>query len=890
MPTSDLLLRYAVANTWVDPEQDKQFILVGTRMHRPRGVRGLVKMFARQFALPTPDAIYHVFNAGRFTDLSSLGLLYPNSEFRYDTWMAFSDSMNAQNLMVDLFTAAGEQLTRFNSYFMLTREGAFVFCVQANPKFAMDFRSNQIYLRLYSNFYYRYGQALGEDDFIYCTGHTNITYNQRLAIQAQWVSHNARAGKVLSFVNGYLVENLLLSQTKNGDTVEMVYDGSISEIKHHAVLSLAAFTSTIDSIQKYLIFDSQAAVDDPVRYVDDSDYYVQAFVPTDTTLTTPAVYKGYYLGGITSKIKRQITHRDHSVSASALEYVGLNLKADLEEDYSAFAQSTPLSVNQMQLTVIHRYAGPARTLGFDASRMRDLFWLDAEQRKQAMVGVNSVLPQWRAAALEANEYNTHLKTPFHLLDADNLMIGFGYSAVSSLVGMTPQKTYINSGRAKVDLPDALHFNSTCYEYDANGFLIGSNHHSSGPVYSASVENTLTCDMVEAVYGQATFRPDNRFGFDEITVPQDASWRLYMCRHTSGVPDEVWEDVTDSNRYLLIDNVVHWVDTSVTNQFLCVRTDLKFLEMNLSITPVDGLLYFTLAQEEDLGSGFVSRVLSLPYGHYDLWINGKSAVRGLDYHLDFPRVVVTNRSYLVDPVGETPQNLRIRCYGFCKPDMTPDDVEDTGFIKHGYLSNNNRFDLRQDKVLRIVVDGSLKHRDDIEFSEEHSGAQIAHVDNGKPYQIKDIWVPMTGFSDSLNTYTLRQEALTSDKAVSDYLSTLLPEPDRGNINVIANKHPVVSPFFARITALMKNEVLTDAVCSGLLTDEEIVQYVEPYVYLLQVDPVNSQMRPDLNFCVIYAHPFTSMVAVSTNQMRVLARLVWIYARGLISLSSHFTLSS
>jgi hypothetical protein len=43
--------------------------------------------------------------------------------------------------------------------------------------------------------------------------------------------------------------------------------------------------------------------------------------------------------------------------------------------------------------------------------------------------------------------------------------------------------------------------------------------------------------------------------------------------------------------------------------------------------------------------------------------------------------------------------------------------------HGVLSNNNKYDIRDDKVLRITVDGKLKTRADMIFSEFHSGISV-----------------------------------------------------------------------------------------------------------------------------------------------------------------------
>lgn len=84
----------------------------------------------------------------------------------------------------------------------------------------------------------------------------------------------------------------------------------------------------------------------------------------------------------------------------------------------------------------------------------------------------------------------------------------------------------------------------------------------------------------------------------------------------------------------------------------------------------------------------------------------------------------------------------------------DEIDDFGFVEHGFLSNNNRHDIRDDKVLRITLNGSLKDRNDLQFSEGHDGISIVNSLNGQPYQIKDIIVPLKQLVNE-NTYSLRE---------------------------------------------------------------------------------------------------------------------------------------
>jgi hypothetical protein len=216
-------------------------------------------------------------------------------------------------------------------------------------------------------------------------------------------------------------------------------------------------------------------------------------------------------------------------------------------------------------------------------------------------------------------------------------------------------------------------------------------------------------------------------------------------------------------------------------------------------------------------------------------------------------------------------------------------DDYGFIQHGYLSNNSRFDIRDDKVLRITVDGSYKHRDDVEFSEEHDGVSIVNTKNGKPYQIKDLVVPLKGLTDG-NTYTLRKKSLEIDKRVSDYLTVHLPQPPRGNLMSIPAKYVVVSPFLSRVINAIDNREIPLSVIESNLSDMQLIEVCSPFEYLLQFDPINPDNGFDFDYIKVAPHRYNTVVTLSLTQYRVLTRIVKLYADGLIDLASFVNFSN
>jgi hypothetical protein len=157
--------------------------------------------------------------------------------------------------------------------------------------------------------------------------------------------------------------------------------------------------------------------------------------------------------------------------------------------------------------------------------------------------------------------------------------------------------------------------------------------------------------------------------------------------------------------------------------------------DLAFVPIDGTMRFPLSAMEDRGDGIKNHILLVPYGNIDIFLNGKSLIQGLDYFIDFPEVVITNKAYLTADPNTTEQQIHIRCTGFTTRDVKVADPADISYVMHGALSYNRRYDLRDDAVQRIVVDGRVKLAEQVRFAEELKTRDPLAVTNGKPYVIR-----------------------------------------------------------------------------------------------------------------------------------------------------------
>lgn len=878
------LLQYVTEHTWCDPRQDNQYVFKAAKISPFLGIFNHIDIVGRRVALPEKGKKYHVFQIGTVMP-SMLSLLGTGPSWAENNWRNFSDSMAAQKMVADIFTPNGEVLPRFNSYYCVTKERVLVLCVEDDQKLGFNYTTTLLYLRVYANNFYKAG-VVDEDSVVFATGYKNITSNQRTEIQNTYVEYLAKDGKCLCYINGYRVPNLYIVNINVNDTVELVYDGSVMDFRSYPIAQLRSFLSTKDGVQKYLIHDPSKTVDG-IEYVDDIDFYVKCNYSYMKSGVLHAGTKSYLLSMGSSKNKRQVTHRDYSVSVDGVAAIGNNLKIDIESEHGS-AIAAPILVANMSIDMVVRKTAPERVLAKDASRIFELYKLPQDAVIEAMAGNMSTLPMWTAAALENSDYIKHMATPYEQLSTELLSGAFGYNGISVAVGYTPTEAVDDGSSKTVLLPYQLRENSTVYEYDSDGLYIGNYPHIFGDSHTVSTENRLITQMAEVISGRGTSRPNLKFGTDIIPVTPGCSYRVYRCSIEGGEPNDVWLDITGTNKYEVVDDVLLWLDTADTIRYLAVSCDDTFMQMDIQLQMTGGVLEFDLVQEEDRGAGYVPKVMTIPGGQLDIIMNNYSMIKGIDYFVNFPKIRIVNKNYLKQPCSAELQDIHVRMVGFCSPTMQLDHDEDVGFIQFGTLSNNQKFDIRDDKVLRITVDGKLTTRDQLMFSEETPDIFIASALNGLPYQVKDIIVPMNAYTGNIDTYALRAQSMAVDQQVSDYMTMYTDQPVHDINMIVTGVYTLVSPYFSVILDDMVNGTMTESQCALLTQDTDIMNFFLTYDFLLQMDPLNSTVAGMNKFVKIVVHPHEYTLAVNINQYRVLQRLAFIKSGTRIDISTHVTL--
>lgn len=869
-----VLLGHVIDKIWCSPSQDNQFILAAKRITKDGGNCISTSVMTRRLQLPEPKKYYHVYSVGQVTP-GLLGLLDRSNVWSTGTWVNLTDAVNALPVFCEVYTDKGVRIPLDHVYYQYTIDRAFVFVVEIkrNSNLDIDYNNDQLYFRLYSNAYYDAveSDSLQQNTRVFCkTVKNNADILEIQGIDTQWRSDYP--GCVFSYVNGHLVHAVSMITAKIGDYVETVLDASMKRVIDFPVSDLKVFTSLRDNKLKYLLHYPSAG-SDFIDYLDDIDVYL-------ISKSVSGQYKGRLIHRNVKSILRMVTHRDYSLST---EHVS-NIQHELEN----WLTENNYTVSDFYVRLYIRSSGLFKTLPFESNRISELYKLPDDKIVNALIGANATVPFWTAQNLENSAFVKLLDSKIHELTPELIEEGLGYNAISKILADSPIYSDYANGQSEIfTLPPGLSVNSTLYEYDRSGKLLGWKHHDVGVIH---IPDNPLCKFIEGVIGSGSKQPSVVFGMDDIPINTTYDYRVYMAYGTSDVQTTPWRDITGSNMYTVENGRLRWL-TSDEDYILMVRSNDGFLAYDLELMPISGTLYFTLSEE----SGNLHRAMPVPMGELDIWLNGHLLIRGLDYILDFPNVTIINKTYLVQPAGSLKQKVTVRFTDFAQVDEDGDFLEyhldpvnDYGFIEHGVLSNNNRYDIREDKVITISVKGLLQKASDVIFSEEHDGVSVVNALNGQPYQVKERFIPFLN-STRQKAEVLRVESAARDKVVSDYMSVFLPEPDRSAPSSIQQRHKLYSPFFSHLINDLASGLFNRDQIKVKLTDQVVTEICKPYEFLLKNDPLNEKLGIDYRFVLIHPHQLESTILLDVESYAFMKHVAKLYGKNLISLSGHLNIN-
>lgn len=856
------LLDQAVKRIWSSPRQDTQSITKPKRITNINGTWNHVYASKDKYILPLQNTRFHVYQIGQLYPL--LMGLFP----RQDRWMNLAEVSMQQKMICNVYSNKGIELPRFECWYLATPDRNLLLAVKEQPSIDFDLNTEDLYFRVYTNAYFQANRYNDSNEFIHIESKRITNTNDLADIKTKYeVARVQNMNTPILYVNGRKTNVLNANTVKEGDVVEYFTDSSIYRFVEWRINDLRTFDSLRDLKRKYLLHYHSSNPTTKIDYNDDIDFYI---VRKDPHGVNPATTGFYYHRNQADAI-RNLTHRDYSIT---VPYVTNYMNQETPRYFD------DKSSEGWYVQMYVRHSGWERKLEYTHDRHLELYKLPDEKIVRALLGIESTVPEWRADNLENSDYMRLIGWPDYNIDQKVAEDAFGYNAVSVMVGNTPQKVRDVNGAKVIDLPTGLQRHSSAFEYDRNGKLLGYYNHALGETYTAKESGAA---LVEMIGGYASNYLDESYNQRHVSIKEGFNYRFYRrIKQLSGGGN--WEDVTDTASYIVdkANNRFEWVLDLNEYDVIC-RSDSNILMQEYQEVVRDGLLYFRLNHVASRTGVAQSYGMEIPLGEIEVWLNGYSLVEGIDYFVDFPNVCIVNKYFLDDPNNKV-QRVVVRQFAHPIPGQKRNPVEDTGWVQYGLLSRNNRFDIRDDRVMRVMVGGAFIHRDDLGFSDEDSGVRVRTNLNGRPYCIKDIPVLMRNVVLTQNEYEYRERSRLMDNKISDYMSQYLKDPVIAGVSSTQFLWPLYSPFCSKVIADLRNGSLSTEPLTKHYDDNFVLDYLKSYNYLLKVDPTQDAILYDKEFAIVHPTHLTTVVDLNPWQYKFMERVISLILKGRVDLTS------
>ena len=878
---NNYLTQYALKNIWQSPEQDLQVIVKPARITHRYGVFSSTRVLWRDVKLPIKHKRFHLFQIGQLHPLI-MGL-FPS----YQKWKSLAANCRDETMITNVYDVNGVQLPLETTFYMVTTDKNLIIAVMEPEEntIAIDPGVDDIYFRVYTNAYFNSLRSLPEQRHIDVISKHVQSAADISAFQKQIDKFKSKTGALLTFVNGYLMYPLNLTSIKPGDYVECVYDASIREVVDWKVNELGNFNSKLDTRRKYLLtLDENKYPAPTIHYHDDVDFYVvQHRGKGEKDITNN--YKGAFYHRNAPCNVRQVTHSAYSTDVQA---------------YNSILRGSPDFFDQNEekyFKAFIRFSGFERPLVFEANRIHELYkgmrlrQYDNKKIERLMLGIDATIDEWRAENLENSMYTyiMGMKEDIREVTLEKVEEALGYNAITKVTLDTPLKTELISKQKAVRVPYGFTKRSTGFEYDKDGLLLNWHLHYEQIIYPCRSDKA---DLVELLPNYYDDTIDEHYGtmYRKIIEP-DVDYRFYKCQLYNGIPDNNWVDITETGEYVAeVGKPLVWL--LQPHEYGMVRSNKVGLAYRFKLRPQAGIFRFNISHYTYREDAKVKQVMQIPMGDLDIFLNGHSLIEGVDYNLRFPEVVIFNKRFLKNTVTRE-QEIVVRYSGFKEDRRQTNDISiDKGFVDHGRLSDNGRFDIRDDKVVRIVVAGSVYHPSELKYDETDPAVVEVNELNGSPYLIRDVILPLRNLTKA-GTIELRDKARDTDKRISDIYTKIYPSIDTNVPNTITSKYPLYSPFITAIANDLKTGFLSDPRIINMDRDysrNTMDEILESYLPLLRFDPIEIDNEIDGRYVEIHPNSVDTVVELNAYQYRFLELVVKHYCRGLVKLSHFFTISS
>lgn len=837
---SDFLQYYATRNVWSAPFQDNQVIVELTRMSFPTGVKGHTDVWWDDITLPDKSSEWTIYNFGQNTPWRTS---FPAKQMK---WVPLAAWGEESKTLFDLYNINGKRVPTYQAFVLLTPDLGYILAVRMDQKY-YDLINDKLFLRTYHNGFWKSDRS---ELYPYTVEYGGGRVMQQ-AILREYIADikylRKFPGIVNVYHNGRWVDNITMDSVKIGDYVEYVHDGAVSSIIDFKVANLRDFYSELDKVKKYLLHPPKEK-DPTIRFVDDVDIYLYRRNGTGM--------EGRYFSRWRVDSMRMVTHADYSIPVTEVEA------------YTKHPNDKWVDIKDLYIRLHIRDSGYKRPLVDEFMHLKELYRLSDSEISRSLLGIDATLDEWYAPNLEKSYYTEVMRKWWPPFDYIKLLHMFGYDALAKLISDSPRRAENVSGVLSIKLSEAQRGDATIFEYDADGLYLGNYYHSLGEYYHCHNPN---CAFGEIYLGKGDKVLDWIPGNDDVTLQSGRMYRFYFCRKSKDVPTLSYEEAVEGKNYLIDNGVVKWIHRATAYEGL-VWSDKRFLINEVKWLSNSGVYRLQINHSKTNATP-----LPIPTETLGLIINGRQAIEGVDYYVQWPEITVVSK----DLISTTTENkFVITGQGMIRGNIrqTPKDV---GFIFQGIASVNKRFDLRDGRVMRYIVDGKVKFREDVYFAEDYPNDNKPLSPNGAIYQSSPMYVPIRDLTYQ-QMDELRAEQEEFNNRLEDFLTLRYPQPELEGPNPIDRRHIVYSPLLTQIVFDMKEGSLTPPVVPENV--EDLRRKFKDYEQWLSTEPTTVGVNQQ--YVIIVAHPYDDMIEVTQLEYRFLSQIVKLYLKDGIDLNTHF----
>jgi hypothetical protein len=845
----------AMSEIWCNPFMDRASIIQPQRIAVREGIKREFRLPWTTLTLPNQSDRFYLYQIGHIPN-TFLGIFK-----RYSEWTTFSKVCMDNELNCDFYIHTGIEIAK--SHVFLKRDGlGTLFVAVRYYEHMPNVRTNDLFMRFYANAFKESVRANGLDELIYINGGLLDSTARKLEILNDYYNGKAEGiGYTYLQYNGVEYGHLTPSQVIVGNTLEYLHDRAVKESIDFKVSDLPTFTSQMDSKAKYLLHIPKEHAD-TIDYYDDID--ILLIVPINDI---EGNYKGirYHTNAVDAV--RMVTHNDYSIPTDYVE---------------EFVANNPdiLNLNDLVIRVNLKHSGYQRALAPNSSLTNELYKLTDEEIVQSLTGFGATLPEWRAENLEQATH-TLLYSNLKRFTVEEVLEAYGYDSSMKILFDTPLKVEDDGGTPEFRLPYGLQQNSTVYEFDEQGLLLGFYNHTNGPEY---YPRNAGCKLIEVHRGRTSQSIDMVVGENASSIVEGRDYKFYILTavDSSGV-DGDWVPAVEGEHYYFSNGNVRWDDIDLRQKTPLVVSDHFALGYTTDVSIHDGMLCHRVVRYEEVNSVMVSTPLEIPMGKLDVWLNGHALIEDVDFIIkDRVELIIFNKEYLRS--GDS-QTLTVRWAGHWNHGYGDFNDYQIGFVNQGLLSANNKYDVRDNRLIRCIVGGKTIAASDLTFQEEHTGVYVVdEIRDGTPYLIEYTKPPLWDVRDFVPE-DYREQAMEFTGRVNAIMTARTHEPPLPPVVTTDRRYTLFSVFIGAILAAMKNGIVE--VEHGQLHDDQLESLAQPYLPLLDVDPCRLDLALSKELMVIHPHPFLEDINVTLFEYNVLERLSHKYLNSKVDMTQFVT---